>query len=51
MLLMSNMMLLYGSVQKKPHLLLPWLVTNSLATLAMIVYTAVKWEEVDKFKV
>jgi len=50
MLLMSNMLLLYGSVQKKPHLLLPWLVTNSVATLALIVYTAVKWEEVDKFK-
>ena len=51
MLLMTNLMLLYGSVQKKPHLLLPWLVTNTLATLGLLVYTAIKWTELDQFKV
>lgn len=50
MLLMTNLMLLYGSVQKKPHLLLPWLVTNTLATLGLLVYTAIKWTELDQFK-
>ena len=38
MLLMTDLMLLYGSVQKKPHLLLPWLVTNTLATMGLLVY-------------
>ena len=51
MLLMTNVLLLYGSVQKKPHLLLPWLVTNSLVTLALGIFTAMNWEEVDHFKV
>jgi len=50
MLLMTNVLLLYGSVQKKPHLLLPWLVTNSLVTLALGIFTAMNWEEVDQFK-
>jgi len=49
-LLMTNLMLLYGSVKCKPHLLLPWLVTNSLATLALLVYTAIKWDELVEFK-
>ena len=51
MLLMTNVLLLYGSVQKKAHLLLPWLVTNSLVTLALVIITAVKWEEIDHLKV
>ena len=38
MLLMTDLMLLYGSVRKKPHLLLPWLVTNTLATMGLLVY-------------
>jgi len=50
MLLMTNVLLLYGSVQKKAHLLLPWLVTNSLVTLALVIITAVKWEEIDHLK-
>jgi len=50
MLLMSNLMLLYGSVQKKPHLLLPWLVTTSLATVVLLVYTAIKWKELEQFR-
>ena len=51
MLLMSNLMLLYGSVQKKPHLLLPWVVTTSLATVVLLVYTAIKWKELEQFRV
>ena len=51
MLLMTNILLLYGSVQKKSHLLLPWLVTNSLATLALVIYSAINWEDLSQFKV
>jgi len=50
MLLMTNILLLYGSVQKKSHLLLPWLVTNSLATLALVIYSAINWEDLSQFK-
>jgi len=50
LLLMTNLLLMYGSVKSKPHLLLPWLVTTSLATMALLVYTAIKWEELEQFK-
>eukprot|EP00092_Neocalanus_flemingeri_P027757 GFUD01030129.1.p1 GENE.GFUD01030129.1~~GFUD01030129.1.p1 ORF type:complete len:288 (+),score=98.42 GFUD01030129.1:404-1267(+) len=50
LLLMANLLLLYGSVKSKPHLLLPWLVTTSLSTMALLVYTAINWEELDQFK-
>jgi len=50
LLLMTNILLLYGSVQSKPHLLLPWLVSTSLATMSLLVYSAIKWEELAQFK-
>jgi len=50
LLLLTNILLLYGSVKSKPHLLLPWLVSTSLATMSLLVYTAIKWEELVKLK-
>ena len=51
MLLLTNLMLLYGSHRRKPNLLLPWMVTNSLATIALISFTAIKWSGLKEYKV
>jgi len=50
MLLLTNLMLLYGSHRRKSNLLLPWMVTNSLATIALISFTAIKWSGLKEYK-
>jgi len=46
-LLMSNVMLMYGALKSRATLLVPWLVTTGLACLAAIIFASLNWEQLS----
>lgn len=49
-LLLSNLFLVYGSVNTKPGFVLPWLGLYVLATLAFTVFLGIKWDTFGGYK-
>merc|ERR1712130_171331 len=48
--LLVNLLLLYGSARQKPHLLLPWLAVTMPGTLALLIYTAVQFHKLRPYQ-
>jgi len=48
--LLSNLFLVYGSVNTKPGFVLPWLALYVLATLSFIVFLGIKWDTFGGYK-
>merc|ERR1712130_59445 len=48
--LLVNLLLLYGSARQKPHLLLPWLAVTIPGTLALLIYTAVQFHKLRPYQ-
>ena len=50
-LILTNALLIYGSVNSKPNFLLPWLTLYVLGTLALVVVIGVMWSKISQYKV
>ena len=50
LVLLVNLLLLYGASRAKPHLLVPWLAITLPITLALLVYTAVKFWDLAPYQ-
>ena len=50
LVLLVNLLLLYGSSRAKPHLLVPWLAVTLPITLALLIYTAVKFWDLAPYQ-
>ena len=48
--LLVNLLLLYGSARQKPHLLLPWLAVTIPGTMALLIYTAVQFHKLQPYQ-
>merc|ERR1711997_796224 len=51
MLLFANMMVMLGAVKSRQQFLIPWLAITSLSIMAAVVYSAIKWNEINEFRV
>ena len=51
MLLFANMMVMLGAVKSRQQFLIPWLAITSLSIMAAVVYSAIKWDEINEFRV
>jgi hypothetical protein len=49
-ILLVNLLLLYGSARSKQHLLLPWLAVSGPATLALLLYTSIQWAVIAPYQ-
>lgn len=49
-LILTNALLIYGSVNSKPNFLLPWLTLYVLGTLALVVVIGVMWSKISQYK-